>query len=278
MKAQVFKAWQSMASQPSTPFQTPQSSSTQSSPVPVEPSSLVTAASDVSPAHTEASDIHYTQMLLQCALRSWRAFVLHRAQCHSALHQAALASAERAVKKGCQAAAADLLSWNQLSAGPAEPAERAEPAEPQSTTPSCPVTASQQCVAASAQLTAPSSPLTASFPQHQAAQHHTVVLLKQAFTMWQHKTQLAVHLLYQRHVLKAAVNKELVQVHEPASCLTSPVQSPCAGHFFSLRRIVLVQTFPICCVEARGRQTVTQSERDLITLVIRVTLIMQTRW
>ena len=76
--------------------------------------SLKAAASDTGSAQTAASDSHYARMLLQRALHSWHAVVLHMADCRVVLHQA-LKSADNAIKTGCQAAAADSLSWSRLS-------------------------------------------------------------------------------------------------------------------------------------------------------------------
>ena len=89
-----------------------------------ETCSAQTAASDIGSTQTAASESHYARMLLQRALQSWHAVVRHMADCRGVLHQAALETADSAIKKGCRAAAADSLSWSQLSALQSQPTMR----------------------------------------------------------------------------------------------------------------------------------------------------------
>lgn len=116
MRAKVFNAWHSIAQHSMQTYMQQRSYDCQSCPQSLLPLSPVTAASDAQLLQTTASD---AQTLLQKALQTWHALILHMADRRQTMHQAALASADQAVRTGCQAAAIEVLSWNRPSAGKA---------------------------------------------------------------------------------------------------------------------------------------------------------------
>ena len=183
--------------------------------------------------------------LLQKAVHGWHAVVIHMARRRAHSQQAALASAERAVRKGCQAAAGDLLHE--------PPSDQASTGQPVAQLLWHPDAAYQQRLESCAQnlnvklLTLTShhgqqmlshkqaDPLgrddqqtsskfanngSCSLPSDcgkaqksvQAATQYAASLLVRAVKAWQMVTSQAVALLFQQHELKAEVNQQILQV------------------------------------------------------------------
>ena len=194
--------------------------------------------------------------LLQKALQGWRAVVQHMAGRRELLQLAALASAERAVKRGCHAATGRLASWGDNS----QAEDRAKPMQPaldlfqptrvtqhghqhdlervgMQLLPSS--SRGSPCIQQPAQV-----PSECSHGRHdqqattvpggsgclqethnrvhmaQATLHHTADLLAKSFRSWQELTKEAVMQLFQQHELKAMTSQQLLQVVPPfCACL-----------------------------------------------------------
>ena len=189
---------------------------------------------------------HLDGTLLQKAMQGWHAVVIHMARRRAHSQQAALASAERAVKKGCQAAAGNLLHE--------KPSDQAGTGEPVANLLWQPDAAYQQRLESCAQkldvrlLTLTShhgqqmlshsqaEPLgrddqqrssfakngSCSLPSDcgkaqtsaQAATQYAASLLARAVKAWQTMTSQAVALLFQQHELKAEANQQILQVSD----------------------------------------------------------------
>ena len=155
------------------------------------------------------------------------------------LQQAALASAERAVRKGCQAAAGNMLqklsdqvndvhSATKVLQRPRAVCQHRLQGDAQAPdTQLLTFSTSQQvlgqghaeCCGTLDQQTSPENgdgsilPGCSGYSQgRKASTHHAVRLLTQAVRNWQAATSQAVALLFQQHELKAQTNQQLLQV------------------------------------------------------------------
>ena len=186
---------------------------------------------------------HLDGTVLQKAVQGWHAIVIHMARRRAHSQQAALASAERAVRKGCQAAAGNLL--HEI------PSDQVGTGQPVAELLWQPDAAYQQRVESCAQdldvrlLTLTShqqvlshkqadplgrddqhTPLensgSLSLPTEcgkaqesaQAATQYAANLLARAVKAWQMMTSQAVARLFQQHELKAEANQQILQVRD----------------------------------------------------------------
>lgn len=186
---------------------------------------------------------HLDVTLLQKAVQGWHAVVIYMARRRAHSQQAALASAERAVRKGCQAAAGNLLHDT--------PSDQVSTGQPVANLLWQPNAAYQQRLESCAQvldvklLTLTShhgeqmlshrqadplgrddqqTPLenssSCSLPNDcgkaqkhaKAATQYAASLLARALKAWQMVTGQAVALLFQQHELKAEANQQILQV------------------------------------------------------------------
>ena len=205
---------------------------------------LETEVSTVSvlPAAAEVTD----QGVLVRALQGWRAVAMHMTRRREEMQLAALQSADRAVRKGCDAAASRdctvtrggdcnqtvlrlmAIPSRRSSPGSGHPADaHVLPAhgakgleaveliqDVADTAPNC----SRSSMQAAAE--AVSHPVSSLQPVHykahasdaQANRLYIALLLSKAFKGWQSLAQGAVAMLYQQHELKARTNQQLLQV------------------------------------------------------------------
>ena len=184
---------------------------------------------------------HLNGTLLQKAMQGWHAVVIHMARRRAHSQQAALASAERAVRKGCQAAAGNLLHEvpsDQVSTGQpvanllwhpdAANWHRLESCAQDLGVRSLTLTSDQQMLShrqadppgRDDQQTPLENSGNGSLPSDcgtaqksaQAATQYAASLLVRAVKAWQMVTSQAVALLFQQHELKAEVNQQILQV------------------------------------------------------------------
>ena len=184
---------------------------------------------------------HLDGTLVQKAVQGWHAVVIHMARRRAHLQQAALASAERAIRKGCQAAAGNLCCGkpsDQVSNGqPVAKLLWQTDAAYQQRLESCvqdldvrllTLTSHQQIlshkqadpVGRDDQQTPLENNGSCSLPRDcgkaqkiaQAATQYAASLLARAVKAWQMMTSQAVALLFQQHELKAEANQQLLQV------------------------------------------------------------------
>lgn len=177
--------------------------------------------------------------LLQKAVQGWRAVVIHMASRRAQLQQAALASAERAVRKGCQAATGDMLhqlsdqhnnvqsarEMLQLPYAVCQHRRQGDAQRPN--TQLLTFNTSQQVLGRrhAESCGTPDQPTSLEHANRStlpgcsgnsqariASTHHAVRLLTQAMRTWQAATTQAVALLFQQHELKAQTNQQLLQV------------------------------------------------------------------
>ncbi len=184
---------------------------------------------------------HLDGTLVQKAVQGWHAVVIHMARRRAHLQQAALASAERAIRKGCQAAAGNLCCGkpsDQVSNGQPVPKllwqtdaayqQRLESCVQDLDVRLLTLTSHQQIlshkqadpVGRDDQQTPLENNGSCSLPRDcgkaqkiaQAATQYAASLLARAVKAWQMMTSQAVALLFQQHELKAAANQQILQV------------------------------------------------------------------
>ncbi len=196
-----------------------------------------------------AADTILDHALLQRAFQGWLAVVIHMASRREQLQQAAIASAERAVRRGCHAAAGSFNSCVQprtaqagaklqqavqhvlqcngttmLMSGESRQTFDQGDAQPGPGTVSCGTIGQLELHAHSSLTDAGGSMHTES----KVCAHHAASLLARALTAWQAVTSQAVALLFQQHELKAVINETLLQViacSTSVSCIAASVAS-----------------------------------------------------
>ncbi|KAA6428529.1 MAG: hypothetical protein FRX49_01405 [Trebouxia sp. A1-2] len=183
---------------------------------------------------------HLDDTLLQKAVQGWHAVVIHMARRRAQSQQAALASAERAVRKGCQAAAGSLLHrvpsdqvgtgqsgtkllWQTNAAYQQKPESCAQDLDVRLLT----LTSHQQMLSHRQHDSLARDDLQTSFANNgscsltsdcgraqkgaQAPTQYAASLLARAVKAWQTMTIKAVALLFQQHELKAEANRQILQ-------------------------------------------------------------------
>ena len=142
----------------------------------------------------------------QTAFQGWRAVVLHMAARRQQLQQAALASAERAIRKGCDAASESTVvrHGGQNNTTPTEQPQLSL-LEPQNRR--------HGCIQLQHQLSSQNSAdLTAAFLK--ASAHWSEQLQAKVLQAWQQISRHAIANLWQQHELKSLVNQQLLQVNK----------------------------------------------------------------
>ena len=154
---------------------------------------------------------------MQTAFQGWRAVVLHMAARRQQLQQAALASAERAIRKGCNAASESSVArhsdQNESILTEFEQPQLSS-LEQQNRRDECVQPQDQR-----QQSSQDAADLTAAF--FKASAHWSEKLQARVLHTWQEVSRQAIASLWQQHELKAAVNQQLLQVSKSAPA------SPC---------------------------------------------------
>lgn len=161
------------------------------------------------------------------AFQGWRAVVLHMAMRREQLQQAALASADRAIRKGCHAAAQPMLAClahhNRMAASEVpqlrllelEYTQHPKPGHRRRVSNHSAVSTDQLSCAETAvdavqQRGNDAAELTAAF--FKASAHWSEKLQAKVLRAWRELSQQAIVCLWQQHELKSLTNEQLLQV------------------------------------------------------------------
>ena len=170
------------------------------------------------------------EWVMQMAFQGWRAVVLHRAAHREQLQQAALASAERAIQKGCHAASdssvaghicsdvtavvhspqPSLLGQQDRDRSQAEQPERQHVNHTVDPVQTRAQEASVVEVAAAPHQGAVEVTVTIAF--FKASAHWSEKLQARVLHAWQDLSRQAIAGVWQQHELKAIANEQLLQV------------------------------------------------------------------